>query len=115
MNTKILIKKRATGKTTGLLYTSEATGYPIIVENEIQVRNLKARAEAMDIIIPEPMTVQQFRERRRGMRHPEHILIDEGYKIISDALTNYFGTNVMAVTISDYIKEDYYMRQHFSG
>lgn len=36
-----LNKKRASGKTTGLIFASEATGYPIIVETDIQAKTVK--------------------------------------------------------------------------
>lgn len=37
--------------------------------------------------------------------HENHILIDEGYDLIGEALDAYMGTHVVAVTLSDKIKE----------
>ena len=37
---RLLIKDRAKGKTTQMIYTSEATEYPIVVETEGQKSNL---------------------------------------------------------------------------
>ena len=65
--TTLIIKDRATGKTTQLLYTSATTQYPIIVQN--------------------------------------HVLIDEGYNLIGEALDVYMGTHVVAVTLTDRVKE----------
>lgn len=96
---KWLNKKRAGGKTTGLIFTSEATGYPIIVETEAQARNVKALATKMEVKIPEPMSVKSYFDTRQG-RHIEKILIDESPKIIEDALKRYFGVEIAAVTMS---------------
>lgn len=41
----------------------------------------------------------------RGRIRENHILIDEGYDLIGEALDAYMGTHVVAVTLSDKIKE----------
>ena len=35
----------------------------------------------------------------------DHVLIDEGYNLIGEALDAYMGTHVMAVTLTDRVKE----------
>ena len=52
---RLLIKDRAKGKTTQMIYTSEATGYPIVVETEMQKNFIMDKAKSMDTIIPEPI------------------------------------------------------------
>lgn len=101
---RLLIKDRAKGKTTQMIYTSEATGYPIVVETETQKRFLMNMAEDMDINIPEPIAVNDIERRTRGYRI-EKVLIDEGYNIIAKALKEYIGCEVAAVTLTDEIKE----------
>lgn len=96
---KWLNKKRAGGKTTGLIFASEATGYPIIVETEMQARNIKDIATKLGVKIPEPMSVKSYFDTRQG-RHIEKILIDESPRIIEDALKRYFGVEIVAVTMS---------------
>jgi hypothetical protein len=101
--TTLIIKDRATGKTTQLLYTSATTQYPIIVQNHSQVKLLLDKANDLDLIIPMPMTVEECRNNR-GMNY-DRVLIDEGYDLIGKALDSYLGTHVMAVTLTDRVKE----------
>ena len=100
--TRLIIKDRQKGKTTGLLYTSEATGYPIIVPYLNRIEYLKQKAEELNLNIPEPLTVEQMKSH--GYRF-DNILIDEGYDIIGVALDAYFGCHVTCVTLSDNLKE----------
>jgi hypothetical protein len=95
-----LNKKRASGKTTGLIFASEATGYPIIVETDIQAKTVKDNAAKLGVKIPEPMSVKKFFDTSQG-RHYEKILIDESPRIIEEALKKYFnGIEISAVTMS---------------
>ena len=99
---KFLFKNRGTGKTVGLLFTSEATGYTIIVDSERQVEYLKSKANELGITIPEPMTSDTFRSY--GHSHCsliKGILIDEADSIIEKALIDYFsGANIVAITMT---------------
>lgn len=101
--TTLIIKDRATGKTTQLLYTSATTQYPIIVQNKLQINLLIEKARGLHLIIPVPMTVEEFKNKR-GMNY-DHVLIDEGYNLIGEALDAYMGTHVVAVTLTDRVKE----------
>lgn len=101
--TTLIIKDRATGKTTQLLYTSATTQYPIIVQNHSQVKFLLDKAKDLNLIIPVLMTVEEVKNKR-GMNY-DHVLIDEGYNLIGEALDAYMGTHVVAVTLTDRIKE----------
>ena len=101
--TTLIIKDRATGKTTQLLYTSATTQYPIIVQNKLQTKLLLDKAKDLNLISPVPMTVEEFKNGR-GMNY-DHVLIDEGYNLIGEALDAYMGTHVMAVTLTDRVKE----------
>lgn len=102
---RLLIKDRAKGKTTQMIYTSEATGYPIVVETEMQKNFIMNKAKEMDIIIPEPITIGEINNIRGRIRPDDKIIIDEGYNIIEKALKAYIGCDVMAVTLTDRIKE----------
>lgn len=104
----LLIKDRASGKTTGLIYTSEATQYPIVTFNRISINYIKKMAEDMGCLIPEPLCVEDFRScyaRRR--RLPDNVLLDEAGFVIGDALNAYLGTNVIAATMTDALREHY--------
>lgn len=101
--TTLIIKERGEGKTTQLLYTSATTQYPIIVQNTLQIKLLLAKAKELDLTIPVPMTVEEFRNRIG--RTCDRVLVDEGYNLIGEALDYYLGAHVAAVTLTDRIKE----------
>lgn len=101
--TTLIIKDRATGKTTQLLYTSTTTQYPIIVQNKLQTTLLLDKAKDLNLIIPVPMTVEEFRNRIG--RTCDCVLVDEGYDLIGETLDYYLGAHVAAVTFTDRVKE----------
>lgn len=101
--TTLIIKERGEGKTTQLLYTSATTQYPIIVQNYSQVKFLLDKAKDLNLIIPVPMTVEECKNKP-GMNY-DHVLIDEGYNLIGEALDAYMGAHVVAVTLTDRVKE----------
>lgn len=99
----LVIKDRGTGKSTQLVYTSAVTQYPIITQHRTSIIHLMDLANELGVVIPTPMTVDDY--KARGKIHENHILIDEGYDLIGEALDAYMGTHVVAVTLSDKIKE----------
>lgn len=99
----LVIKDRGTGKSTQLIYTSAVTQYPIITQHRTSIIHLMDLANELGVVIPTPMTVDDY--KARGRIHENHILIDEGYDLIGEALDAYMGTHVVAVTLSDKIKE----------
>lgn len=99
----LVIKDRGTGKSTQLVYTSAVTQYPIITQHRTSIMHLMDLANELEVVIPTPMTVDDY--KARGRIHENHILIDEGYDLIGEALDAYMGTHVVAVTLSDKIKE----------
>ena len=99
----LVIKDRGTGKSTQLVYTSAITQYPIITQHITSIILLMDLANELGVVIPTPMTVDDY--KARGRIHENHILIDEGYDLIGEALDAYMGTHVVAVTLSDKIKE----------
>lgn len=99
----LVIKDRGTGKSTQLVYTSAVTQYPIITQHRTSIMHLMDLANELGVVIPTPMTVDDY--KARGRIHENHILIDEGYDLIGEALDAYMGTHVVAVTLSDKIKE----------
>ena len=105
MSTNLIIKDRGTGKSAQLLYTSATTQYPILTKTKDRAVNLLKMAEDLDLCIPVPLTENDIKSR--GIRLPENILVDEGYDLIGTALNYYLGTHVVAVTLSDKLKERY--------
>lgn len=102
---RLIIKDRGTGKTTGLIYASEATGYPIATANEVMVENIKKLAAEMNCNIPEPVTFWELQNGRcKGNRLYDTVLIDEVEYILEDALSQYLGCTVKCATMSDKLK-----------
>ena len=104
----LLIKDRASGKTTGLIYTSEATQYPIVTFNRMSIGYIKNMAKDIGCLIPEPLCIEDFKsDSARGRRLPDNVLLDEASVIIGNALKAYLGTNIVAATMTDSLREHY--------
>ena len=102
---RLLIKDRGKGKTTGLIYASEATGYPIATANEVMVENIKKLAAEMNCNIPEPATFWELQNGRcKGNHLYDTVLIDEVEFILEEALNQYLGCKVKCATMSDNLK-----------
>jgi len=102
---KLLIKERGGGKTTGLIYASEATGYPICATVQSRVNDIIKMAEEIGCNIPQPITVTELRNgdfRGSGIKN---ILFDDVGEILGAAVNDYLGVNVIGATMSDYEKE----------
>lgn len=98
---KLLIKSRGQGKTTGLIYTSEATGYPIVVNRENEKSYIINQANMMSCNIPTPITVGELRlGAGRGNHKYERVLVDELYPMLEDALNCYLGCHVECATLT---------------
>lgn len=100
---RLLIKDKGQGKTTGLIYASEATGYPIVTFGNVQAKIIKDTAEQMGCVIPEPLTVDELKTRR--LPSDTNVLLDEVTTILDKALKSYLGVNVVCATMSDDLKE----------
>lgn len=101
---RLLIKDRGTGKTTQLIYTSEATGLPIAVETSSRIDLIMKMANEMNCYIPKPILIKDLIEHKYRY---ENVLIDEAEKTIENALNHYLNCNVIAATLSNSIKEVY--------
>lgn len=102
---RLLIKERGQGKTTGLIYTSEATGYPIVVATKVQADYTEDMAKRLKCNIPKPVTVRELREgRKRGSRIYENVLIDDVNIILNEALNEYLGCTVECATMTDLLR-----------
>lgn len=103
---QLLIKERQSGKTTGLIYTSEATGCPIATANEGMVRAIKERAAELGCIIPNPVTFNDLHnEKFKGNLLYDTVLIDEVGSILGTALSSYLHCNIKCATLTDVTKE----------
>ncbi len=96
---RLILKGRGKGKTTELLYTSDATRYRIIVPTSHNKEYLWKMAKELDLKIPEPMTCTEYLLRKRGL-HEEGILIDDLEFSLEDILTAFFGVPVKCATMN---------------
>ena len=85
---RLLIKDRGTGKTTQLIYTSEATGLPIAVETSSRIDLIMKMANEMNCYIPKPILIKDLIEHKYRY---ENVLIDEAEKTIANALNHYLN------------------------
>ena len=102
-NMNLIIKDRGTGKTTGLIYTSEATGYPIVTSSNVQSHYIKDEAEKMGCVIPDPLTVEDLLYRN-ALLPDSNILFDNVESILGVALNKYLNANVVCATMTDATK-----------
>ena len=103
MSTNLIIKDRGTGKTTQLLYTSATTQYPILTKTKNMADNLLKMADDLELCIPVPLT--EYDIESKWIKLPENILVDEGYDLIGTAIDYYLRTHVVAITLTDKLKE----------
>ena len=99
--TRIILKEKGKGKSTELLYTSEATGYRIICYTRKQCEYLKNMAKELDLKIPDPIDLKTYTDIFvKGYMTDSGILIDDLDACLDTILSTYFRTNVVAVTMT---------------
>lgn len=92
------------GKTTALIYTSAATGYPIVVPTKSGVDFIKKQAEELNVKIPEPISATTLKMLSRGwIDINDKFLIDDADSIIEQALKEYLHCTPVAAVINDTI------------
>ena len=103
----LLIKQKGAGKTTGLIYTSEATGYPIVTSSKIHACYIKDWSKDMGCEIPDPITVEELlTDKMRKINRVENVLFDDVETILNEALNMYLGVNVVCATMTELEKCD---------
>lgn len=96
---KIINKARGTGKTVGLIHTSEVTGARIITSNSMQADFIKQKAEELGCNIPLPLTIKEVSETKESSTTIPY-LIDDLDCILDYILNDYFKHDILAVTMS---------------
>lgn len=104
---KLINKSRGTGKTMQLIYASAVTGFRIITPNAHMVEHIEKMAKDMGLKIPKPMSDVEYRNRKGFRDDNKLILIDEVQDhILDEALELYFGSPVVAATMTVPIDDD---------
>ena len=105
MTVNLIIKDRQKGKTTQLIYISEATRYPIVVPFEAQKKHIIELANQMHCFIETPLTIREMKAKWISVKTP--ILFDNIECILADAVQQYLGAEVFCATMTDALKEYY--------
>lgn len=99
---KTIIKGRQTGKTTGLIYTSEATGYNIIAHNKTCAKQIESMAKDMGCNIPRVLTIEEVKNPIDiDVSMERKFLLDDAEQILQDALEKYLGVNIFVAAINN--------------
>lgn len=101
---KIINYRRRSGKTMRLIYASEVTGYPIVTPNDQMAKNVKGMAQQLGCSIPEPIAADRP-STIMECKIAKGLLIDEAADLIERALEAYFGVPVVAITMSEPMRE----------
>lgn len=96
----LVIKPKGTGKTIGLIYTSETTGYPIITKTRASADDLLRRANELGCTIPPPITITEVKMNKKVVKQHEAVLVDDLEVYLGEALKQYFGTEVLSATLN---------------
>lgn len=98
---KLIVKDRQKGKTTGLIYTSEATGFNIVCANKAHADNIRNMAKDMGCQIPRVLTVNEIQNPIDIDTSKERqFLLDDTEYILRDALEKYLGVNIFAAALT---------------
>ncbi len=99
---QIINKKRGHGKTVGLIFASEATGYPIITFDPQRASNIIQMAAAYGCEIPDPLVF----ERGSGgyfeheIRRNEKAFVDDLECFLPLMLKDFFKIEIAATTMT---------------
>ena len=79
---KIIAKPRCTGKTTELVKLSAKTNTYILVLNRQRQKEVARLADSMNMIIPYPVTLEDYMRTQFRGSFINHILIDDADEIL---------------------------------
>lgn len=101
----LLTKPKGTGKTIALIYTSEITRYPILVNSRAKAEQIEKRAKDLGCDIPKPVTITEFKSDKKLKNIYRDILVDDLEDFLDEALKQYFGSRVLCATLNMKCKE----------
>lgn len=92
-----LLMKRGKGKSTAMIYTSAATGYPIMTCSKCRAKQLLEMANDLGVRIPEPII--PLDESSRGKRI-DGVLVDDAEEILRQYVTEQTHAPLVAFTMT---------------
>lgn len=99
---KKIISTRQGGKTFKLLKISESTKYPIIVSDIVEANKLYKMAREHNIIIPEPISINQIINNWERGKRIDGVLIDDVDRVLETIIHNKLSpyTTIDTITIN---------------
>lgn len=97
---RFINKGRGTGKTTMMIHSAYATGYPIIVTTHIRRDLILQQAHEMNCDDIDVYTVDEWTRLRIHSNAEQNVFVDETEDLLKKILNAYLGANVMAATLS---------------
>ena len=95
---KKYIMARGAGKTTGLIWQSSLTGYPIVCATEQSVIYIKDMANHLGIKIPEPISAFKI-ATQHGVKYNK-VLVDNAEWVLQILISSLTHASVAAITMS---------------
>ena len=95
---KKYIMARGAGKTTGLIWQSSLTGYPIVCATNQSVNHIKDMANRLGIKIPEPISAFTI-AMQRGVEY-DKVLVDNAEWVLQILISSLTHASVAALTMS---------------
>ena len=93
INMRLIVKDRKHNKITQLIYTSQATGYPIVTINHKDVDHIKEMAKILNCDVPEPVLYCDLSDVQEEKQY-EALLMDYSNVLLNKALSDYFNCNI---------------------
>lgn len=95
---KKYIMPRGTGKTTGLIWQSSLTGYPIVCATEQSANYIKDIANRLGIKIQEPISAFKI-ATQHGVKY-DKVLVDNAEWVLQALISSLTNASVAALTMS---------------
>lgn len=92
-----LLMKRGKGKSTAVVYTSAATGYPIMTCSKCRAQQLLDMADGLGVKIPDP--IFPLDDSTRGKRI-DGVLVDDAEEILRQYVTEQTHAPLVAFTMT---------------
>ena len=100
MDVKVFLKKRREGKTTELVKMSAETQTYILTLNRIRVEEIVKTANKLGLLIPYPITLEEYYSTKFRGSYIREILIDDADDILRE-IFNVVKINAITMTKED--------------
>lgn len=95
---RVIVKDRGEGKTVDLIRRSALTGFYMVVRNHQAAHDAHLRSLDMGLLIPFPLTYDEFLEGRYNTRGIRGVLIDDADELLRSLARG--GAAIDTITLS---------------